>query len=326
MTLLNDYNLTFASPPIVSKHPIYLPSPTLSAPQPPQNALEDQTGVTNSSDSISPGSRADLIDLTERQKVGGEPTITQTGPWKRPRTDVGRYSEYALRVLRKLNKDGDPIRTELIISSPHIQKALRDIMSTYAFYNLEADPIVICKPYAPLFHYRKELKIYADDDKRSNEERVHMHALMEQFYGPYLGETERIFAEEIPKGRVRFEYLWTLFRAEDDILHHTEHFRELHRVMHCEHRTTGDGEIFCIYTWRWGYNAGKFGPCSETIIMPKFSSTREIDQLLCFPVKLLEQEEQNLIFNTLIQRGKKWKELIKPSHQTYDGMAAVQIY
>jgi hypothetical protein len=270
------------------------------------------------------GSLPDLIDLTERERVGGEPIITQTSHLKRPRVDGGRFPEYGLQIVRRLDKEGQTIRTELVIYSPHICKALREILSAYAFYNLAADPIVIAKPYAPLFHYRKEVKSYAESSERSHEEREHLYALLDKFYEPYLRETQLIFDEEIPKGRVRFAYLWTLFRAEDEVLHHTEHFRELHRVMHCEQRVIQDEEVFCIYTWRWGYQNGKFGPCAETLMIQKFSSTREIQQLLCFPIKLLEPTEQDPIYKALIQRGMKWGTLMKPTHRDYHGMRQVR--
>ena len=198
------------------------------------------------------GSKADLIDLTAKERPGGEhPMIVQTSQFKKPRTtDVGRFDEYALRFLRKLNKDGDDMGTDLVIDSPLIQKALRSIMSSYAFLNLAADPIVIPKPFAPLFHYRKELLEYTSSAERTDIEKEHMRVLMNAFFEPCMADTQRIFTEEVPKGRVRFEYLWTLFRAEDDVIIHNEHFREIHRVMHCEERLTDDGEVFTIYTWR----------------------------------------------------------------------------
>lgn len=294
-----------------------------SAPPDPLHAsqplLQSTTASVTNNEESGTGLHCALIDLTQKERSGGESVITQTSHFKRPRIHDDRFSSYALQVLRRLNQHGQSLRTELVVHSPHLQKALREILSSYAFYNLAADPIVIAKPYAPIFHYRKELMAYAEAKERSDEERAHLKVLDEEFYKPYLGEVERIFTEEIPKGRVRFEYLWTLFRAEDDIVHHTEHFREVHRVMHCEEVVRGDDEYFHLYTWRWGYNAGKFGPCSETIVIPKFSSTREISQLLCFPIKLLAGSEQDAIYGQLIERGRKWMKLMKSAFRSYDG-------
>jgi hypothetical protein len=265
------------------------------------------------------GTLLDLIDLTVRDRPGAEnPSIVATSHFKRPRAIFGQHSEYALRVMRKVDKDGNDSGTSLEISSPVIQEVLRRVMSSYAFLNLAADPIVIPQPFAPLFHYRMELESVACNSENEIE-RLHMKSLIEKFIKPYLSETMRIFEDEVPTGRVRFEYLWTLFRAEDDVIRHTNHYREAHRVMHYEVTPVDGAECFCLYTWRWGYNAGQFGPCSETIMIPRFSSTRRIQQLPCFPIKFLEPSEQVDVCKKLVERGKVWRELITPSYRLYKG-------
>lgn len=270
----------------------------------------------------SKGALLDLIDLTVRDRPGAEnPSIAPTSHFKRPRAQFDLYSEYALRVMRKVDKDGNDAgkkEISLEISSPVIQGVIRRVMASYAFLNLGADPIVIPHPFAPMFHYRKELKDVASSSK-SEIERLHMQFLMDKFMRPYLSETERIFDDEVPTGKVRFEYLWTLFRAEDEVIKHTNHYREAHRVMHYEVLAADGSECFYLYTWRWGYNAGKFGPCSETIMIPKFSSTRRIEQLPCFPIKYLGTAERIQMCKDLVERGKTWRELIKPSHRMYTG-------
>lgn len=93
-------------------------------------------------------------------------------------------------------------------------------------------------------------------------------------------------------------------------------------MVQCEFLTEAGDQVFCLYTWRWGYNAGKFGPCSETIVIPKYSSTRRIEQLPCFPLKCLDPAKQEKIYQELVARGKKWKELTRPSHREYNGSFA----
>ena len=316
MDLLDEYRQALSNPmtPITGNH--------LAIPQNPEEQMHRVESPTPSPDtepSIA-GSKPDLIDLTAKERSGGEhPSIVQTSQFKRPRaTDVSRFDEYALRFVRLLNKDGDSKGTELVIASPHIQAALRSIASSYAFLNLAADPIVIPKPFAALFHYRKELEEYTKSDTRSDIERKHMEVLMDDFLKPYLGDTLRIFNDEVPKGKIRFGHLWTLFCAGDDVIVQTEHFQEMHRVMHCEERVT-DVKLFTMYTWRWGYNAGKFGPCAETLVIPEFTLTRSIKQLSCFPVKLLHPEEKEQLVRSLIDRGMRWRRLISPTQMQYSG-------
>lgn len=269
-------------------------------------------------DASTNGMRLELIDLTARYRIGAQaPTVTQTGHRDRPRVVLHQYSEYALRIIREIMPNRIDGKTTLEVSSPIIQGVLRRVMSSYAFLNLAADPIVIKKPYAPLFHYREELKKVASES--TNElERIHMKVFMDSFYQPYLGEVEKFYRDEIPNGRVRFEYLWTLFRAEDDVIVHTNHYREVQRVVHYD-ESRGDEDFFFLFTWRWGYNAGKFGPCSETVSIPKFSSTRRIQQLPCFPIKELDPAEAEKICRELVDRGMMWRRLIQPSHRLYNG-------
>lgn len=268
-----------------------------------------------------PVSRIELIELTEKERPGGEqPIVTITNSFNRAKEDNGRYGEYALRLRRKHDKDGATTGTQLEVRSPIIRTALNTILDSYAFLNLLADPIIIKKPYDGIFHYRKEIAEYTDAPERTTEEREHMKVLTETFFPLYINPIEKIYQEEIPKGRVRFDLLWTLFRAEDDIIVHTEYFREIHRVVHCETKTDkDDNTFFQIHTWRWGYNAGKFGPAAELLALPEFSGTRRIEQLDCFPVRFLKPEDQKELRRKLVQRGHLWRELIRPSHKHYEG-------
>lgn len=268
------------------------------------------------------GTLLDLIDLTVRDRPGAEnPSIVPTSHFKRPRAKFDQYSEYALRVMRKVDKDGNDVgkkETSLEISGPVIQGVIRRVMASFALLNLAADPIVISHPFAPMFHYRKELEDVASSSE-SEIERLHMQILMDKFMKPYLSETVRIFDDEVPTGKVRWEYLWTLFRAEDDVIKDTNYYREAHRVLGYEVKADDVPECFCLSTWRWGYNAGKFGPCFETIEIPKFSSTRRIEQLPCFPIKYLPISKRTEVCKDLVERGKTWRELMKPSHRMYSG-------
>ncbi|KAI1360472.1 hypothetical protein F5Y08DRAFT_317320 [Xylaria arbuscula] len=311
-TLLDLYNRA-QSPSVGSSSTINVPLL-----QTPDHPTVIEKPPVSSSEIPTAGTKLELIDLTEKYRTAAQvPTITPTGYSHRPKLVSGQFSEYALRVVRVIRPDGSDGGTRLEISSPVIQDVLRRIMSSYAFLNLATDPIVIKKPFAPLFHYREELREIASDSQ-NDVERAHMKLLMEDFYKPYLGEVESIYRDEVPKGRVRFELLWTLFRAEDDVIVHTNYYREMHRVVHYDEYIAGD-DCFLLFTWRWGYNAGKFGPCSETIRIPHFSSTRRIQQLPCFPIKQLQTAEAEKICRSLVDRGIKWRDFIHPSHKMYSG-------
>lgn len=282
-----------------------------------QKALDDAAAPTTTT-SEPKGQLCALVDLTTISRPGAEhPRVSQTAYFKKPQENLDHYSEYALKVIRFVNKDGVDIGPgkSLEISSPVLQKLLRPFLAKHAFLNLAADPIVIHRPFAAIFHSRADIRELCSTTKDATERQM-LELLLEKFCKPYLGETERVFREEVPKGMVRWDLLWTLFQAEDDIIVQNDYFREMHRVMDYEIIE----DIFVIYTWRWGYGAGKFGPCSETISIPKYSSTRRIEQLPCFPLRMVAPEQrQQSIKTECIARGRQWKELIRPSHREYHG-------
>ena len=285
----------------------------------PASAASKQPSTGQNGSNKESGHRSELIDLTETERPGGEhPSITQTSHFKRPRTGDGRYDSYGLRLIRKEDKEGRNIGNELLIASPFLQKLLRSMLTDYAFLNLEADPIVIPKPYAPLFHHRQELQACRDLLDEDSEEWKHLTALTDGFLKVYTAESEKVFQGEIQNGKVQYSYLWTLFRGEDDVLVDHHHFQQIQRIVHYEYKE-GDHPAFELHTWRWGYSAGKFGPCVEKIRIPKYSAARSIHQLPCYPLRRLDQASQDEIRRQMIGRGKKWRDLIGPAHRQYHG-------
>jgi hypothetical protein len=287
-----------------------------------QNASQPPDGI--SSELEEPAvTRIELIDITEKEKKYGEqPVITITSPFHTAKEDRGRYSDFAMLIRRKIDKEGDSVSTEVEIRSPIIRKALQGILATYAFLNLAATPIVIAKPYSALFHHREDIRNYAISPERSPEEKRHL-AVLTDFLAKYIGPAEKMYQQMNLKGMIRFDLLWTLFRAEDDVISQAEHFKEVYRVVHCEQKTKEDETFFLIQVWRWGYSAGKFGPVQETLMIPEFSSTRRITQLPIFPFRCLSEDNQRAIYSEVVERGRQWRNLIHASYRQYNGMCHV---
>lgn len=263
--------------------------------------------------------RIEYEDITEKEKGYGEQSlITLTSSFHRAKEDRGKYHEYALLIRHKIDKEGEPISTELEVRSPIIRQALQENLASYAYLNLDAVPIIIPKPYVALFHYRKELREYTKSPDRSEEQKRHLDVLIDMM-SKYIGPTEKVYEQMIPKGMVEFDLLWTLFRAEDDIVLQNDHFRELKRVVHCEKKTKDEQTFFQVETWRWAYSSGKFGPTKETIVIPEFSGARRIIHLPIFPLNRLTEADQHMLRTELIERGRRWKELVRPEHRSYSG-------
>jgi hypothetical protein len=275
---------------------------------------------TPDDDSAEAGTDPSIVDLTATDGSGREQAaVVLTSTYKRPRTDNGQWKEKALRVIRRINKDGNDAGTNLEISSLPIQEALIKILSNYTFLNLQARPIVIASPFAPLFHCQEALLEYAKAPERTPKEIEHLNVLTKDFYDAYLREPVKQYEAGIKNGMVIFSHLWMLFEAGDDILVQTPQYTEICRVMDCVEEVGGDGRGFTIYTWRWGYNAGKFGPCAETLRIPTYTQARAIDQLPYYPLKTLAKLNQDAIKKEKVSRGHRWRNLIGPSYKEYDG-------
>jgi hypothetical protein len=278
--------------------------------------------ASSADDSTGAGTDPRIVDLTARDGTGREEAaVILTSTYKRPRTDNGRWKEKALRVIRRIDKDGNDAGTNLEISSLPIQEALIKILSNYTFLNLQARPIVIASPFAPLFHCQEALLKYAKAPQRTPKEIEHLNVLTKDLYDDYLRKPVKQYEEGIKNGIVIFSHLWMLFEAGDDILVQTPQYTEISRVVDCVEEYADDGLGFTIYTWRWGYNAGKFGPCAETLRIPTYTQARAISQLPYFPLNILAKPDQDAIKKEKVSRGHRWRDLIKPSYKEYEGNA-----
>jgi hypothetical protein len=265
----------------------------------------------------------ELVDITEKDKgYGDQPSVYLTSKLHQAKENRGKYDGFALLLRRKVDKEGDAISTALEVQSPIIRHALQVVLSSNAYLNLAASPIIIKKPYDALFHYRKELREYASAAVRTKEEKEHLSVLIE-FMKLNLDAIERLYEQMVPKGMVTFDLLWTLFRSEDDLLLQTENYQECYRTIYSETRFINEQKFLEIEAWRWGYNGSKFGPSIEKLLIPAFSASRRITQLPVFPLNSIvipDQEKQSQLRSRLIERGRKWRGLVGICHREYNGL------
>ena len=263
--------------------------------------------------------RIELVDITEKARpYGDQPLISLTSSYYKARDTIGKYDDYALLLRRKLDKDGDEKSTVLEVRSLLIRTALKMLLSTYGYLNLEACPVEIKKPYDALFHYRNEIRAYAAADERTVEEMQHTQVLV-KFMEENLKKTEQSFTQMVPKGMIDFKYLWTLFRAEDVIVAQADHYRQCYRVVSCGNATMDGQEFFELHVWSWGYNGFKFGPVEDKLRIPEFTIAKKILTLPIYPLALLPQTEQSTLKEELLHRGKLWRNMVNVSHVHYEG-------
>jgi hypothetical protein len=271
--------------------------------------------------SKSNGSQLTVLDITEKKRPsGGRPITTPTSSVAQAKDSDNDFSKYALLVRRMVDKDDKHEGTQLEIQSPVIQEALRIVMPECAYLNLAAHPIIIQSPYYELFQYRKEIRAYAEHPDRTPTQ-VSYLSVLTKFMSANLAKTEKIHSQYHPHWTSTYAILWTYFRAETFIVYQHEHYRELYRVRSCEYKQDPETKenFFDLSVWSWGYNGKGFGPTTTSLILPEFQGARSLIEIECFPLDCLHADEKATLFAQLIERGRKWRRLVRRSHQQYTG-------
>lgn len=268
-------------------------------------------------------SKVELVDIIETEgRWGGRSIITLTADIHKARAEKERYQEYALILRRLRDPDGKPQSTRLEIRSALIRAAMQKVLGDYSTINMESNPIVIEKPYAPLFHYRKELRDYAAHKDRTKEEKAHMDTLI-QFMKIYLQNVERASERLLPSELTSHNILWTLFRPEDVVIARRDHFTEAYVVDSCSVlESVEEGQLktrVSLVCRSWDYNGARFGPVTKNLYFRDFLGNKKIYDLDVYPIKYHREPDGEDVRQKLINRGMKWRSIVDVAHREYDG-------
>jgi hypothetical protein len=265
--------------------------------------------------------KIELADITERKTWGDRSIITRTGELHKAKQENERYREYALVLRRVVDREGNPKSTCLEARSKIIRDGLKKVLRDYSSVNMESIPIVIPKPYAPLFHYRKELRDYASDESRREEDKSHIQVLI-QFMDKNLQEIERAYDRLLPSEMISYDILWTIFRPEDIIIARRDHFVESYMV---DSYTISEGKddemVLTIVGRSWDYNGVRFGPVTTELKLHGFVGNKKIEALEVYPISFHRQRD---VEEKLIKRGFEWRKVIDVTHKEYHGELALK--
>lgn len=274
-------------------------------------------------------SKIELVDIIETEgRWGSRSTITLTADIHKARQDKERFQEYALILRRLRDEDGKPLATRLEIQSPIIRAAIQEVLGEYPTVNMESNPIIIERPYAPLYHYRKELREYAMHTDRTREEKDHMSTLI-HFMDLYLRKAEKTNEKLLPSELTSHNLLWTLYRPDDVVIARRDYFTEAYVIESCsvvEYPQDNEMKMHITLVCRsWDYNGARFGPVSKTINLRGFIGNKKIYDLDVYPVQYHREPDGQDIRRKLINRGLKWRNIVEVAHREYDGTSVQAI-
>ncbi|KIW43165.1 uncharacterized protein PV06_04300 [Exophiala oligosperma] len=269
-------------------------------------------------------SKIELVDIIETEgRWGSRSTITLTADIHKARQDKERFQEYALILRRLRDEDGKPLATRLEIQSPIIRAAIQEVLGEYPTVNMESNPIIIERPYAPLYHYRKELREYAMHTDRTREEKDHMSTLI-HFMDLYLRKAEKTNEKLLPSELTSHNLLWTLYRPDDVVIARRDYFTEAYVIESCsvvEYPQDNEMKMHITLVCRsWDYNGARFGPVSKTINLRGFIGNKKIYDLDVYPVQYHREPDGQDIRRKLINRGLKWRNIVEVAHREYDAI------
>lgn len=228
----------------------------------------------------------------------------------------------ALHLTTWYTKDSDVESTELLVKSPHLVTALKEVIQKYPGVSLHAREIVIPDLPKCLFHYRKELLSYGNRhaDWTAME---HLRLLLDymwQVLESQLMSYSSLMESPNSAPSLSFENLWMAFKPDSYIYHKWQDTGIVFRLK----RMTKEKTIFEAKDWRVegeqiSYDGKKFGYVTKTHIIRPYEGIRALEQLSIFPLQYSSNLEQ--IKRKMIERGKKYVSLRDVHHKKYDSKA-----
>jgi hypothetical protein len=271
-------------------------------------SLDSETGLT-----------CELKAYETRYNSRGEVEILQVGKQRR-RAALEKNS--SLRAAIKLTRHYDILDkltyTELCIQSPHIKKALREVIKTYPGLKLQAPMIVLRDTPKCLFHYRNEIAAYArtleDSVAREHIQFVQDYAY-QQMVQPMLDFTLGVEYLEHGQPGLEFSNLWMAFRPGDLIFSKDQNSHRVYRFDSMDYHSS-QCHIDASYIESDG---SVFGYRTRTIYIDIYDNYKPFTQLKAYPLKY--HTDRSGIIERLSQRGTKYLSLHGIHYRSFAGNA-----
>lgn len=206
--------------------------------------------------------------------------------------------------------------------SKHIIKALEDVIGSYFGENFHTTTVNISLPPKCLFHYRKELRAYAD---ASDDIKVKDHVSLCLKYVEKTMPEEITLLEEGLKDpfalQLGMNNLWTVFKP-GCLIYEKYDGIEIVSKLQCILADYDDEDELVgwnVYTERVLYNGEEFGRVEKRRWIGKFDGRKAVKHFNVFP--LLFHPEAERIQRLAEQRGRKYLSFCGVHSCLYNGLA-----
>jgi hypothetical protein len=270
--------------------------------------------------------------------------------------------EYYILEARKMLKKRSPNISmnfhtlKLLIDSPAIIQALRDVILYYPDLQLRSHRLPITSPFSALAHHMDDLRDYRDNLKAKSGQQEYGRDLardQEPAFPPdhestatlcnakaaehitllldYLRESygDRLQAElaRNKRGLCTFSMLWKML-VPGTTVYVRDRVEDMPSAMVIKSvdvdpaimfRNDNERSPYVINLWYLDYDGRRVGRCSESRELMQFDGECPITSLEVFPCRFLDGEDNGSIRDKVVERGKKWYGLLKGNMVRYDG-------
>lgn len=217
--------------------------------------------------------------------------------------------------------------TELVVQSPHIKKAMREVIKAYPGVNMHAGRIVLRDLPKCIFHYRQELQTYGESLSDPIESQ-HVAFILQYMYQTMRSEVVSYYnlmnsKLDTPSPGLEFENLWMAFLPGSIVYSSARRNEDMaYRLVSMNRCTCPDP--FC---WKqdWTLEAGNidcdgddFGYVVQSLTIRRYDGYKPLHLLDVTPLD--HHPEKERIRTALIARGRKFVALFGIHHRWYDGI------
>lgn len=267
-----------------------------------------------------------------RTNSKGDKMLLQIGSTDEfPKESERGRSHTAAMVLRRIyNYERDLESTQLEIRSPHLKKAIRDVVGSYPGVNLNSNAnIFLYEDPRILFHYRAELETYAETCENEDVKQHIRFCLgyMERFFKREIASFTHMMSNDSTCPGLEFANLWMAFRP-GDILYQKSHGDEslvrmvsMTSIVQASKTSGATSRSWSVETQRLQWKKEELGFVKRYTNIYHYDGHKPLSSMRIFPLRYHQDAER--LKEEAIKRGQKYVSLMGVHHHQYEGIADI---
>ncbi|MCJ1326222.1 hypothetical protein MMC10_002886 [Thelotrema lepadinum] len=275
--------------------------------------LNTDADLEDVEDEVAPLSMQKIMDVTEMGTRNGDSIITRSRRFRKPKQKKEKFHSYIALCRRKLNDVGMIVSIDLEVNSPILRRAFAEVLKNVERINLDADPIVIPKPFEVLWYrWDKMMEYYEKMKGKPGEKEL---AKIVEFIEANLEDIRKEYKKNVTYGKITSAIAWTIFQPGEIICTNKKSSSptQCFEVRDCK-TVPGGLEIKCSTCQ---FNGRAFGYSKQLILitLPTNAGSYPITDLNVYPLKYMSDADD--MKKRLIERGHRYAQIVRRAHLNY---------